>query len=349
MARALLNGLDMRTHLLFLTPFALPLVLLAGCAGSSQPPPPSPDTFARDAHVSGEIVATGGSVYWVDRGSDVVDSIHSMPVAGGSAATIYAAPSGASPAIEDLASDATNLYWLEVSFAAGKYHSQVKSMPVQGGPASVLADADTALFLVAVNGAYVYFSEVDSLERVPIAGGSIETVTSTWAIASWAMAASSAGACWAAPGAPTTVSCEPAGASAPVTVATGQANVQAIALAGDTVYWSTVDDPTRPAHASVLSAPIAGGAAHPLTSDVTDVVALAADGDAVYFIDQSASAASLGMVPAAGGDVTTLAGGFSPADPTIVSAVQIALGDTSVYWTDVTKGLVLSAAKSAAK
>jgi hypothetical protein len=333
----------MRTHLLALVPFAVPL-LLAGCSGNAQPPP-SPSTFAHDAHVSGEIVAAAGSVYWVDRGSDVVDSIRAMPAAGGSAATIYTAPSGTSPAIEDLASDGTNIYWLEVSFVAGKYHSQVKAMPVHGGTASVLAQADTALFLVAVNGSYVYFSEVDSLERVPVAGGPVETVTNTSTIASWAMAASSAGACWAAPGSGT-VSCEPAGASAPVTVATGQSNVQAIAIAGSTVYWSTVDNPEQPAlHASVFSAPMTGGAAHLLTSDATDPVALAADARAVYFIDQTTSTAALAEVPIAGGSVTTLAAGFSPADPSIVSAVHIALGDTSVYWTDATHGLVLSAAK----
>lgn len=333
----------MRTHLLALVPLAVPL-FLAGCAGNAQPPPPSPSTFAQDAHVSGEIVAASGSVYWVDRGADVVDSIHAMPVAGGAAATIYTAPSGASPAIEDLATDGANLYWLEVTFAAGKYHSQVKAMPVNGGSIRVLAEADTALFLVAVNGAYVYFSDIDSLERVPVGGGATQNVTSASVIASWAMAASSAGACWAAPGAGT-VSCEPAGASAPVTIATGQNNVQAVAIAGSTVYWSTVDDPEQPAHASVFAAPMAGGTSRQLTSDATDVVALAADASAVYFIDQTASTASLDKVSTEGGGVTTLAGGFSPADPSMVSAVHIALGDTSVYWTDATKGLVLSAAK----
>jgi hypothetical protein len=294
--------------------------------------------------VSGEIVAAGGSVYWVDRGSDVVDSIRAMPAAGGSAATVYTAPSGASPAIEDLASEGGKLYWLEVSFVGGKYHSQVKAMPAQGGAVSVLADADTALFLVAVNGSYVYFSEVDTLERVPVGGGAAQKVTSSSTIASWAMAATSAGACWSAPGTDV-VSCEPAGASAPVTIATHQSNVQAIAISGSNVYWSTVDNPEQPAHASVFAAPIAGGAARLLTSDAIDAVALAADESAVYFIDQTPSTASLGKVPVAGGDVTTLAGGFSPADPSIVSAVHLALGDKSVYWTDATKGLVLSAGK----
>jgi hypothetical protein len=332
----------MRTHLLALVPLAVPLFLV-GCSGNAQPPP-SPSTFAHDAHVSGEIIAAAGSVYWVDRGSNVIDSIHAMPSAGGTAATIYTAPSATSPAIEDLASDGTSLYWLEVSYVAGKYHSQVKAMPVHGPSAIVLAEADTALFLVAVNGSYVYFSEVDSLARVPVFGGPVEKVTSSSTIASWAMAASSAGACWAAPGSGT-VSCEPAGASAPITVAKGQSNVQAIAIAGSTVYWSTVDSPEQPAHASVFSAPIAGGAARLLTSDATDVVALAADERAVYFIDRTASTASLDDVPIEGGAVTTLAGGFSTADPSIVSAVHIALGDTSVYWTDATHGLVLSAAK----
>jgi len=332
----------MRNHLLALVPLAVPF-FLTGCAGNAQPPP-TPSTFARDAHVSGEIVAASGSVYWVDRGSDVVDSIHAIPAAGGSVATIYTAPSAASPAIEDLASDGANLYWLEVTLAAGKYHSQVKAMPVHGGNASVLAEADTALFLVAVNGSYVYFSAVDSLERVPVGGGAVETVTSSSTIASWAMAATSAGACWAAPG-NGTVSCEPAGAGAPITVATSQSNVQAIAIAGSTVYWSTVDSPEQPTHASVFSAPMAGGSAHLLTSDVTDVVALAANASDVYFIDQTASTASLGKVASGGGDVTTLAGDFSPVDPSMVSAVHIALGDASVYWTDATHGLVLSAGK----
>jgi len=332
----------MRTYLLALVPFAVPL-LLAGCSGNTQAPP-APSTFAQDAHVSGEIVAAAGGVYWVDRGSDVVDSIRAMPAAGGSAATIYTAPPGASPAIEDLASDGANLYWLEVSFAAGKYHSQVKAMPVHGGTPSVLADAGTALFLVAVNGSYVYFSEVDSLERVPVGGGPVEKVTSSAVIASWSIAASSAGACWAAPG-DGTVSCEPAGASAPITVATGQSSVQAIAIAGSTVYWSTVDNPEQPAHASVFSAPMAGGAAHLLTSDATNPVALAADDHSVYFIDQTSSTASLDQLPIGGGAPTTLAGGFPPVDPSIVSAVHIAVGATSVYWTDATHGLVLSAAK----
>lgn len=338
----------MRTHLLSFIPFAVPL-LLAGCSGNAQPPP-SPSTFAHDAHVSGEIVAAAGSVYWVDRGSDVVDSIHAMPVAGGAAASVYTAPSSTSPAIEDLASDGANLYWLEVALAGGKYHSQVKAMPVHGGTARVLADANTALFLVAVNGSYVYFSDVDSLERVPVGGGTTETVTSASTIASWAMAASSAGACWAAPGT-NTVSCEPAGASAPVTIATGQNNVQAVAIAGSNVYWSTVDSPENgngngnATKASLFSAPIAGGTARLLTSDATDVVAIAADADAVYFIDQTQSTASLDKVAVAGGDVTTLAGGFSPVDPSMTSAVHIAVGDASVYWTDATHGLVLSAAK----
>ncbi|HEX8791593.1 MAG TPA: hypothetical protein VF765_11630 [Polyangiaceae bacterium] len=325
-----------------MVPLAVPF-LLAGCAGNTQQAP-SPSTFAHDAHVNGEIVAAGGSVYWVDRGSDVVDSIHAMPAAGGSDATVYTAPSGASPAIEDLASDGANLYWLEVTFASGKYHSQVKAMPLHDGSASVLADANTALFLVAVNGSFVYFSEVDSLVRIPVGGGAAQTVTSSSTIASWAMAASSTGACWAAPGTGT-VSCEPAGSSAPVTIATNQSNVQAVAVAGSNVYWSTVDSPEQPAHASIFAAPIAGGTARLLTSDATDPVALAADANAVYFIDQTASTASLAKVSTGAGDVSTLASGFSPADPSIVSAVHIALGDTSVYWTDATQGLVLSTAK----
>jgi hypothetical protein len=360
----------MRSPLLVsLSPFLSVFSLLAACGGTAggtssvkadasfdasppeeadaSPAAPSAEVLTRDANVSGEIAASDSEVFWVDRGAEIVDSIRALPVSRGKARTLYDANPG-SAAIEDLVSDASNVYWVEVTLSKSGIDSDLKTMPQQGGTPTTLAHDSDTLLIVAVDGGFVYFGDITaSLSRVPTTGGTATKVAS-WTDTSTettSVTADAEGACWTETvGASLSVVCRGTGASANTVIASHEAAISALTMIGTTVAWAT-EDFDNPTHATVKVAPIAGGPQRVLTSAATYVVALTADTSSLYYIEQTASAGSVVKLPLAGGEPTTIAGGLSIASPSPTSIVELAVDATSVFFTDTQRGLVLSASK----
>ena len=243
--------------------------------------------------MSGEIAASASEVFWVDRGLDIVDSIRALPVADGTAKTLYEARPG-SAAIEDLVVDDTNVYWVEVNTTSSGIQSDLKAMPQQGGTPTVLvSNSDVKpqiMVIAAVGGGFVYFGDdVAWLSRVPTTGGK-PTKVASWnnpGTETTSVVADAQGACWTeVDGSSMSVVCEPAGASTQTVIDSHQPAVTALAMTGSIVAWATgnEDPPTR---TTLKAAPIGGGSPTVLTTAATYVIALAADESGLYYVDSN--------------------------------------------------------------
>ncbi len=162
-----------------------------------------PSTYQSIFPFHANMVVGGGSVYWYEGEGKALKKV---PTAGGIAQTlaagftsdfapiaiddenVYVADSwtikkvpingGAADSlaqgsfyVEDIATDSTYVYWIE---KAG--YSEVKRVPIGGGPVEYLGSGDKAGPMCVVGG-YVYFrSHNGDILRVPAAGGTVETV-----------------------------------------------------------------------------------------------------------------------------------------------------------------------------
>jgi hypothetical protein len=318
--------------------------------------------IASDRNVSAELAVTSGTLYWVDRGWAITDSILAVPVGGGAPTTFYAAPD-TNAAIEAIAVDAHDVYWTEVeaSPSGAGYVSTLKAMPLgYGGAPMVLASTaspSVAFFSVAVDGTYAYycventelFGSGGGLERVPLAGGPAEVVVATdLEIESvYEVTADVSGVYWlqqSSDGSNLTQSLMrlAPGAGQPSTLVSVSFNLEAdlasntspvipegpIAVHGDTVVWIGSDG-------SVSSVPITGGSPRLLLSGGAEAVFLAAGASDAYVIESGPKASGvMQRVPLDGSPATTIASGMGVAGGW--SAYQGIVADaTSLYWAGV--------------
>ena len=327
----------------------------SGCASGLECPGGPVTQVANDVNVSGELAVTSTTLYWVDRGGAIVDSIQAAPVGGGAPSTFYAAQD-TTIAIEAIAADGTDVYWTEVSPSSDHgYTSSLMAMSRSGnGGPRVLASsppATTAFFGVAVDATDVYYTVESTalgggggLERVPIGGGPVDPVVAS-TDSGWVgtVTAGATGVYWIeqssdggtytrslrrlAPGATQIATLTSA------TVSLADANTPVlpegpIAVSRDAVAWVGSDG-------SVSSVPVVGGDARILLGADANAVFLAASPSDVFVIGAGPQRSGvLRRVPLDGSPATTIASGMGVAGG--FSAYQGVVADaTSVYWAGV--------------
>jgi len=112
-----------------------------------------------------------------------------------------------------------------------------------------------------------------------------------------------------------------------VTLASGQSNLERLAVDSTNVYW--LNQASGGCNGALMKAPIAGGTAAPLVSSIGTQGYLAIDSSAVYFDDSICSNGSVVVrsVPKAGGTPATLATSTST-----FAATGLAVDTGSVYF-----------------
>jgi hypothetical protein len=342
---------------LSISPFVLTACGSSQASSSEAPPitiPAGAHVVARDAHVSGEIAALNGQVYWVDRGESIVDSIHVAPATGGEGQLFYSAdPSSA--AIEDLAVDTANVYWIEVA-SDTNWASKIKSMPQTAGTPRVLYSSATQPFgSIAAGGGSVYSLAISlliggDLVRVPSAGGPSMSLA---AAADLVVANDEAG-CWVevesdpsgSGSPPVRVRCQRSGSDEKKTLVSQSQPIWSLAMNASLAAWATPNDAND--HSSLMTlheTPIAGGPSVTLSEMFSSIVALQMDEASLYALVKTGSSNSIVKMPLNGGEPVTLVDGLFPDAETDTQNVELALDAASVFWTDTKQGVVFSIAK----
>ena len=293
----------------------------------------SAEVLASDPNASPALALTTTTLFWVDRGASVRDSIQSVPLAGGHVSTVYSATPDETAAIEDVVTDGTNLYFVQVSGTDGGYMSEVKSVPTAGGDSTVLATVSGELLEVAVVSGYVYFSGGYTVERVPTQGGQVEGIPG--GIGGAGLVSNGSSLYWIGNNDDLTGLFSVDG-TAKSLVSGEAANessadlVQVLSANAESLFWPCSDD----AGTSLCGSSVAGGGAVDILGSLSEgAFAIQSDDTNVYVMLSERCSTSLGKFPVAGGAMTTIASGFTPAAE-IVMSHAIALDDTYIYWVE---------------
>jgi sugar lactone lactonase YvrE len=325
-------------------PAAMPfLFFLAGCSGNvpDAPSEPRPDAHVEtepatvlvtDPHVAPELLLSLGTLFWIDRGLEVTDSIHAVPAAGGDTKEIYRASPG-SAAIEALAADAENVYFTEV-WGQSVIHADLKSVPRAGGEARVLWSEEGVTLGLAVDDGNVYFgastASVTGVLRVPVAGGKSELVAaSTASPGPSSVAVNSTGVYWVDLASGNLMRLAPSAAQ-PVVVADAEdvlAYGTPLALTGSELYWGS--------NGGVMGVGLARGETRSVAKGLDTAGSIVADASAVYWIDQPATGSAVLRKVALSTDGTPGASSIIAEGLQVMGELVpqgLALDGTFVYW-----------------
>ncbi len=308
-----------------------------------------PQAFVSDPNVSAALAVTPTTLFWVDRGETITDSIQALSLSEGSATptTFYTASPDPNAAIEDITTDGTNVYFVQVSTAGGGYTSTVQSIPVGGGQATVLATVGTDDLVLTVAGGYVYFSDGNALQRVTTAGTSVTTLSTGTLTGLYDVELTSSGGSvyWTDANGDIVKLATPGGT--PQVLVNGQAAAGSDTVLGTLaannreVFWSCEDD-----NGDLLcgTSVAGGGEVRILTALATPTTEIAADDSSVYFLESGGCAPSLSKVAVGGGPAVTIASGFTAGvGDALTTEHAIALDATYVYW--VGQGQIFRAPK----
>ncbi len=298
-----------------------------------------------DPNVSSEMVLVGSTLYFVDRGASINDTVQALDLNAMTATTLFTAWPDPSAAIEDLAADASNLYVTEVTGAASGYTSRVAVIPQSGGAPGIVATTSAAVFdVVAANGV-AYYRAAEGYVSVSATGGTPALLPGGGL---WEGLASFQGQLYVeAPVFFTNsainvelVRLAPDGAN-PQTVAMFELDAQPL-FAGNstTLVWNT-----GPASGAVLArAPLAGGQPTNFANVIGTVIALAADERYAFVMTYGAYGPTYTLFEYAldDGSATILANGIEP-DQEVAAQHALAVDDSSVYFT--TAGWIASVSK----
>jgi hypothetical protein len=215
-----------------------------------------------------------------------------------------------------IAIDATNLY----------YYSTVSidSIPLGGGTPTMLAmPAASGTGAIAVDATDLYWVGSGSLSKVSLAGGTpLVLTTGTVGVNTIALDANYVYFAYSS-----TVYRTPLAGGSMTTVGSASTTVLDVAVDASSVYYA----------AGLIGAFAMDGSTNETLATASLPQRIATDTDSVYFFDGS----SLSKVSKSGGDVSILAIDASPVD--------LAVDDTSVYWTsrgaDGVSGAVMKVAK----
>jgi hypothetical protein len=298
---------------------------------------PTGEVLASDPNASPALALTSTAVYWVDRGATISDSIQAVPLSGGTPQTVYTASPDPTGAIEDIVTDGTNLYFIEVTGAAnGGYTSQIESMPIAGGTPSVLATDSLPELVLSLADGYVYFTDGSTLSRVATTGGTVDDVGG----ASGGLASQGSSIFWTTDGGELVKRSTPNADTRRLvdeSFSTYSSDLLVNLTANDSdVFWVCSDD-----SGPLLCATSEGGdnvqrIVAALPEAANGPVELAADDANVYFItsDSCDSFSTLSSVPVGGpeGSPTVIASGFS-LSPQLSMPHAIVSDGQYVYWT----------------
>lgn len=261
------------------------------------------------------------------------------PAALQTPAAIYAAPVQSAP--QQIAMDATNIYWTEIAYPLTTTSGSVKSKTIAGGAETTLATGLNAPFGIAVDTTHVYFTEEGggNVKKVPIGGGATVTLASVLNNPQYiAVDASNVyftefgtwNAGFGVQNNDGTIKKISIGGGATVALASALDGPKAIAIDATSIYWVEVANSVSGA-GSVKSVPIAGGVVTSLASGLSGSQYIAMDAGSVYYWQEYGTLAKVGK---ADGTLTVMATGMSGMPP-------IAVDTTNIYWADTSFGTPL--------
>jgi hypothetical protein len=282
--------------------------------------------------VSGALAIDATNVYWATTNNASIGTVWKTPIGGGQSATIVSGM--LNPTV--LAIDPANVYWCDSREA-----HDVVSAPLAGGGTTTLFGGGMSPYDLAVGSSAVYFWVAPSgsaaqLTEASLDGGALDGgAPSTLATAAieGPLAIGGSTLYWADQNGD--VGSIPLAGGSAMTLVTGSASNYVegnIVVDATSVYWSQNDIGTGVGY--LLSVPLAGGTPTTLTSG-PQFAGIAVDSSTVYFTsnDPASGTGALATVPLAGGTVTTLVPGTSGMNAVVVDK-------TSVYWTNVTTGIL---------
>jgi len=257
------------------------------------------------------IAVDAANVYWGDHTGATRDEILKISINGGTAVSLAKGPE--SPG--GLVVDASSVYWTT------EYSGTIMKAPLAGGDATTLVSTGDNLYPIAVDDTNVYWldSTSGSLNEVRHDGTAPLTLATGPSFPTGDVSTDGSNVYFAigdpvSPGSGT-IMAVPRGGGPVTTLASGQNNPVAIAVAGASVYWIDFDDKT------LMKVPTGGGTVTTLATGQS-MATLAADADNVYWTDDG----SIKKVSVNGGSPTTLVSGQNHPG-------FIAVDETSVYYT----------------
>jgi hypothetical protein len=256
------------------------------------------------------------------------------PCASSGGSLLQLAPASSPSAI---AVDSTSVYWTDS--AAGS----VSKEPVGGAVPLVLAQGECGAFAVAVDTTNVYWatrctvldggatSPYGAVRKMPVGGGSPDTLASWPPFEPTAMAVDGTSVYWAS--ADGTLRKVPIGGGTPAILTVGPPYPSHIALDATSLYWIGSAGSMHPWVVPVMRVPLSGGTPATLASiqDLTPT-GFAVDGQNVYLTGDDADQVGVLMsIPLSGGAPRTLAS--RPASALARNAALGVVVDTQcIYW-----------------
>lgn len=271
----------------------------------------TPLTLATTSAGFRDVAAGAGFVFATTFGGEVLR----IPKEGGTPVRI------ASPERPTyVAVDATHVYWTDLRNTSSD-PGKIGRVPILGGAEEILATGLGGPNSCTLFGAHVYFAQRDAVNRVPRAGGTIETLATE--TLPFYVAANSTRVCWIRPGDLTfSIVCRPHSGGTAAVLATESGFPRFLAIDESDAYWV-------PTEGTVRKVSLAGGTPTTLATSLGECTMAAdieLDATHVYW----SCGTTVRKVPKAGGPATTLFAESGAAE------MGIAIDDAYVYWTSST-------------
>ncbi len=241
---------------------------------------PSTVTATDPVWIVDGLAAAGTTLYYAGGG----DGVLAAPLAGGTSVTLYSNAAN-NYAVSAVATDGTNVYWVEENNVTGATSNVVELPLAAGTPTTLVSLTEHGIRSLAVDATTVYWDNPlapGSLESTPIAGGGMVTTLasglgnpkqltvygSTVYLVNAGLTAN-AGA----------VLSIPSGGGSVTTMAANQAFPQYVAVDSSGVYWTT-----GAGGDAVLTKSLGGGMPTTLAGNLSSgVAAIALDSTSVYW------------------------------------------------------------------